>query len=80
MEVFAIIGLVVGGIIFLLGLFFRFLGFRTIGVAARSCAACCQHYIGNVVRGGYFALMTSFGMRGYFFGMIKIGLLILIGF
>ena len=80
MEVIVIIGLVVGGIIFLLGLSCCIFGFGPVGVAASSCAACCQSCIGNVVSGSCFAILTSLGMRGCFVGMIIIGLLILIGF
>ena len=79
MEVLVIIGLVVGGIIFLLGLCCCIFGFHPVGVAASSCAACCQSCIGNVVAGSCFAIMTSLGMRGCFVVMIILGLLILIG-
>ena len=71
------VGIVIGAIILLTGLSCCIFGFRTVGVAAGSCAACCQSAIGNVVRGSCFALMTSLAMRGCFIAMIVIGLIAL---
>ena len=78
MEVFIIIAIIVGSIIFLLGLFAFIFGFTYIGIAGHSCASCCQSLIGNVVAGSCFAIMTSLGMKGCFIIMIIIGLLILL--
>ena len=79
MEVI-IIGIIIAAIIFLIGLSCYLFGFRTIGVAAGSCAAFCQSLIGNVVRGSYFAIMTCLGMTGCFIKMMVIGIVALVCF
>ncbi len=79
MAILVILAIILGGIIFLLGLSSCIFGFRPIGVAANSCAACCQSCIGNVAKGSCFAIMTCLGMRGCFIAFIIIGLLILAG-
>ena len=73
-----IIILVISVLILLTGLFCFILGFRVIGVAAYSCAACWQSSIGNVVRGSCFAIITSLGMKGCFIAMIIIGIIVLV--
>ena len=78
MEVIAIIAIIIGCIILLLGLSCWIFGFRTVGVAAESCAAYYQSTIGNVVKGSCFDLMTSLGMKGCFVLLIIIGMIILI--
>ena len=79
MELIVIIIAVVGGIILLLGILCCIFGFTPVGVAANSCAACCQSVIGNVVKGSCFAIMTCLAMRGFFKAMIIVGLLVLAG-
>ena len=78
MGVILIIIIVLGSFLFILGLSCVIFGFRTVGVAANSCASCCQSIIGNVVKGSCFAIMTCLGMRGCFILMMILGLLILI--
>ena len=80
MEIIAIIGIVIGSIILLTGLCCCIFGFRILGVAGGSCAACLQSTIGNVVKGSCFAIMTCLGMKGCFIAMIIIGLIVLIIF
>ena len=75
--VFVIIGIIIAAIIFLIGLSCYLCGFKTIGVATGSCAACCQSIIGNVVAGSCFAILTSLGMKGCFYAMIVIGIVAL---
>ena len=77
MEVFIIIALVVGSCLLLLGLGCYLLGFRSIGIASHSIASCCQSFIGNVVRGSCFAIMTCLGMRDFFILMAIVGLVVL---
>ena len=77
MELIIIIIIIIAAIIFLFGLSCCIFGFRTVGVAAGSCAACCQSTIGNVVKGSCFAIMTSLGMRGCFVIMIIVGIVVL---
>ena len=72
-----VVGIVIGVIILFTGLSCCIFGFRTLGVAAGSCAACCQSAIGNVVKGSCFALMTCLAMRGCFMALIIIGLIVL---
>ena len=79
METLAILAIVIGSFAILVGLSVCLFGFRPVGVAAGSCAACCQSIIGNVVKGSCFALMTCLAMRGVFIALIKIGLLVLAG-
>ena len=78
MEVIILLALVIiGSLTTLIGLICLALGFRYRGVAANSCAACCQSVIGNVVKGSCFAIMTCLAMRGCFIALVIIGLLIL---
>ena len=79
METLAILAIVIGSFAILVGLSVCLFGFRPVGVAAGSCAACCQSIIGNVVKGSCFAMMTCLAMRGVFIALIKIGLLVLAG-
>ena len=79
MEALVILALVLGSFIVLVGLSVCIFGFRPIGVAAGSCAACCQSVIGNVVKGSCFAIMTCLAMRGCFIALIIVGLLVLAG-
>jgi len=78
MEVILLIIIVLGSFLLLFGICCIIFGFRTFGIAARSCASCCQSIIGNVVKGSCFAIMTSLGMRGCFILIIILGLLMLI--
>ena len=80
MSLIIIIGIIIAAIIFLIGLSCYIFGFRSVGVAAGSCAASCQSCIGNVVKGSCFAIMTSLGMRGCFVIMIVIGIVALASF
>ena len=48
-------------------------GFRGVGIAARSIASLFQKVIGNVVKGSWFALLTSLGMRGVFPQIVTVG-------
>ena len=66
-----ILGIILGSLLVLMGLTCCILGFRPVGVAGGSCAACCQSIIGNVV--------TCLAMRGCFIALIIVGLLTLIG-
>ena len=79
MELIVIIVTLLGAIIFLLGISCYLFGFTPVGVAANSCAACCQSIIGNVVKGSCFAIMTCLAMRGCFIALIILGLLVLAG-
>ena len=79
MDTLAILALVLGSFAVLIGLTIYIWGFRPIGIAAGSCAACCQSAIGNVVKGSCFAIMTCLAMRGYFIALTIVGLLILTG-
>ena len=79
MEVFIIIAIILGSFLLLLGLTCYFVGFRPIGIAANSFASCCQSFIGNVIKGSCFAILTSLGMRGCFILIIVLGVLILVG-
>ena len=79
MEALVILALVLGSFTILVGLSICIFGFRPIGVAAGSCAACCQSVIGNVVKGSCFAIMTCLAMRRCFIALIIIGLLVLAG-
>jgi len=79
MEALVILALVLGSFTVLVGLSASIFGFRPIGVAAGSCAACCQSVIGNVVKGSCFAIMTCLAMRGCFIALIIVGLLVLAG-
>ena len=78
MEAIAILALVLGSLTLLIGRSVCIFGFRPVGVAAGSCAACCQSAIGNVVKGSCFALMTCLAMRGCFIALIVIGVLVLV--
>ena len=72
--------LIIGGaIILFIGLFPVILGFRHRGIAGGSCASCWQSHIGKVKKKSCFAKCTSFAMRGIFFFLIILGI-ILIGF
>ena len=77
MEAIVILALVLGSLTLLIGISVCIFGFRPVGVAAGSCAACCQSAIGNVVKGSCFALMTCLAMRGCFIALISIGVLVL---
>ena len=77
MHIIVILAIILGSLILLLGISCCIFGFRQVGVAAGSCAACCQSIIGNVVKGSWFAIMTCLGMRGCFIALIIIGLLVL---
>ena len=79
METLVILALVLGSFALLIGLSCCLFGFRPVGVAAGSCAACCQSAIGNVVKGSCFAIATCLAMRGCFIALIIIGLLVLAG-
>ena len=79
MEMIVILGIILGSLLVLMGLTCCILGFRPVGVAGGSCAACCQSIIGNVVKGSCFAIMTCLAMRGCFIALIIVGLLTLIG-
>ena len=74
-----ILGIILGSLLVLMGLTCCILGFRPVGIAGGSCAACCQSIIGNVVKGSCFAIMTCLAMRGCFIALIIVGLLTLIG-
>ena len=78
MEVFVIAIIVLGSFLLLLGLCCYLFGFRSVGIAAHSCASCCQSLIGNVVKGSCFAIMTCLGMRGCFILMVAIGIITLV--
>ena len=80
MALLITIGIIIGVIILIVGLTGRIVGFRTIGVAAGSCAASIQSCIGNVAKRSCFAIMTCLGMRGCFKIMIIIGIIILLIF
>ena len=79
MHIIVILAIILGSLILLLGISCCIFGFRTVGVAAGSCAACCQSVIGNVVKGSWFAIMTCLGMKGCFIALIIIGVLVLSG-
>ena len=79
MEALIVLALVLGSFAVLVGLSCCIFGFRPIGVAAGSCAACCQSVIGNVVKGSCFAIATCLAMRGCFIALIIVGLLVLVG-
>ena len=79
MEVLVILAIVLGSLMLIFGLSCCIFGFRPVGVAFGSCAACCQSIIGNVVKGSCFAIMTCLGMKGCFIGLIIVGLLVLLG-
>ena len=79
MEALVVLALALGSIAVLVGLSCCIFGFRPIGVAAGSCAACCQSVIGNVVKGSCFAIATCLAMRGCFIALIIVGLLVLVG-
>ena len=79
MEALIVLALVLGSFAVLVGLSCCIFGFRPIGVAAGSCAACCQSVIGNVVKGSCFAIATCLAMRGCFIALIIVGLLVLAG-
>ncbi len=79
MGVFVILAIIFGTLLVLMSLSCMLFGFRSVGVAAGSCAACCQSIIGNVVKGSCFAIMTCLAMRGCFIALLIVGLLVLIG-
>ena len=79
MEVLVILAIVLGSLMLIIGLSCCIFGFRRVGVAFGSCAACCQSAIGNVVEGSCFAKMTCLGMKGCFIRLIIVGLLVLLG-
>ena len=79
MGVFVILAIIFGTLLVLMSLSCMLFGFRSVGVAAGSCAACCQSIIGNVVKGRSFAIMTCLAMRGLFIALLIVGLLVLIG-
>ena len=79
MEVILIVGIIIGSILLCIGLLCTLIGFRPIGIAAGSCAACIQSFIGLVAKGSWFAIMNCLAMKGCFIIMIVIGLLILLG-
>ena len=68
METKILIGIIIGLILLLLGLFCRIFGFRTVGVEEGSRAACYQSSMGNVDKGSWFATLA---MKGVFVKMIK---------
>ena len=72
MEALAVFALVLGSFEILIGLSCCLFGFRPIGVAAGSCAACCQSAIGNVVKGSCFAIATYLAMKGFFIALFFI--------
>ena len=78
MGALIIIGILIGIIFLVIGISCCIFGFRPVGIAANSCAACCQSSIGNVVKGSCFAIMTCLGMKGCFIAMIIIGLILLV--
>ena len=79
MEALVVLAVVIGSFAVLLGLTCCICGFRPVGIAAGTCAACCQSVIGNVVKGSCFAVMTCLAMRGCFIALIIVGLLVLAG-
>ena len=79
MEALVILAIVIGSLLLLTGICCCAFGFRQSGVAAESCAACCQSSIGNVVKGSCFAIMTCMAMRGCFLALAIIGAATLVG-
>ena len=60
-------------IIGLIGSFFTYLGFGTIGITAGSWAAYLQSLIEPVSSGSIFSIFQSWGMKGVFENMSWIG-------